>query len=147
MAFLNFYYFLFKIPSALSSSSEAVTDCVAKDLAAVYDKNFMYYIYILTNKNNKTLYIGITDNLKRRLYEHKNKLVDGFTKKYNISKLVYFETCRDAKRAIEREKEIKVLLRIKKNLLIQASNPNWDDLGLKLFSEFYVKINSTDPKG
>ena len=107
----------------------------------------MYYIYILTNKNNKTLYIGITDNLKRRLYEHKNKLVDGFTKKYNISKLVYFETCRDAKRAIEREKEIKVLLRIKKNLLIQASNPNWDDLGLKLFSEFYVKINSTDPKG
>ena len=97
----------------------------------------MYYIYILTNKNNKTLYIGITNDLKRRLHEHKSKKIDGFTKRYNLHKLIYFESFQDARRAIEREKELKNLLRIKKEKLIETSNPNWLDLCLKLFPELY----------
>ena len=64
----------------------------------------MYYVYILANWNNKVLYVGITNNLERRIYEHKNKLIEGFTKKYNVNKLVYFETTSDVKSAIEREK-------------------------------------------
>ena len=65
----------------------------------------MYYVYILSNWNNQVIYIGVTNNLERRLYEHKNKLIDGFTKKYNIDKLVYFEETADVKAAIEREKQ------------------------------------------
>ena len=88
----------------------------------------MYYIYILTNKNNKVLYTGVTNNLKRRLNEHKNKLVEGFTKKYNVNKLVYFETYKSIKTAIKREKQIKGWLRIKKIELIESQNPEWEDL-------------------
>ena len=88
----------------------------------------MYYIYILTNKNNKVLYTGVTNNLKRRLNEHKNKLVEGFTKKYNVYKLVYFETYKSIKTAIKREKQIKGWLRIKKIELIESQNPEWEDL-------------------
>ena len=66
-----------------------------------------YYIYIMTNKRNAVLYTGVTNNLERRIYEHKNKLLSGFTKKYNINKLVYFESTNDIKLAIAREKEIK----------------------------------------
>jgi putative endonuclease len=97
----------------------------------------MYYIYILTNQSNKTLYIGVTNDLKRRFYEHKFKKIDGFTKKYNINKLVYFERYKDINSALNREKELKGLLRTKKDLLIQQTNPDWDDLGYKLFPEFY----------
>ena len=67
----------------------------------------MYYVYILTNWNNKVMYVGVTNDLERRLYEHKNKLADGFTKKYNVTKLVYFDYTNDVKSAIEREKQIK----------------------------------------
>ena len=88
----------------------------------------MYYIYILTNKNNKVLYTGVTNNLKRRLNEHKNKLVEGFTKKYNVNKLVYFETYKSIKTAIKREKQIKGWLRIKKIELIESQNPEWEDI-------------------
>jgi len=66
-----------------------------------------YYVYILTNKSNKVLYIGVTNDLERRMYEHKNKMVNGFTKKYNLAKLVYFEATADVKSAIEREKQLK----------------------------------------
>ena len=66
-----------------------------------------YYVYILTNKTNKVLYIGVTNNLIRRMYEHKNKLVDGFTKKYNLMKLVHFETTTDIHSALVREKQLK----------------------------------------
>jgi putative endonuclease len=88
----------------------------------------MYYVYMLTNWNNKVLYTGITNDLERRIYEHKNKLVKGFTSKYNISKLVYFEYTSDVTSAITREKEIKGWTRQKKNELIQSINAEWKDL-------------------
>jgi putative endonuclease len=88
----------------------------------------VYYIYILTNWNNKVLYTGVTSNLERRLYEHRNHVVDGFTKKYNIHKLVYLEDTSDVKVAIEREKQIKGWTRAKKNALVESTNPKWCDL-------------------
>ncbi|APF17266.1 GIY-YIG nuclease family protein [Caldithrix abyssi] len=92
-------------------------------------KDFKYYfVYIMTNWNNKVMYVGITNNLMRRVYEHKNKLIDGFTKKYNINKLVYYETFQDVRAAIEREKEIKKWRREKKNKLVNTKNPEWRDL-------------------
>ncbi|MBR1968342.1 MAG: GIY-YIG nuclease family protein [Clostridia bacterium] len=90
----------------------------------------MYYVYILANWNNKVLYVGITNNLERRIYEHKNKLIEGFTKKYNVNKLVYFETTSDVKSAIEREKQIKGYTRLKKEKLIDSQNFNREDLSL-----------------
>ena len=87
-----------------------------------------YYIYILTNKNNNVLYIGVTNNLQRRLYEHQNKLVDGFTKKYNVNKLVYYEVYGDIEEAIKREKVLKKWARVKKDNLITNFNKEWKDL-------------------
>ena len=87
-----------------------------------------YYIYILANKNNTVLYTGITNNLIRRVYEHKNKLCQGFTKSYNADKLVYFETCFDPTAAISREKQIKSGSRKKKIALIESMNAEWKDL-------------------
>jgi putative endonuclease len=86
-----------------------------------------YYVYIMTNKSG-TLYVGLTNNIKKRVYEHKNKLVEGFTKKYNITKLLYFETFCDIYSAIAREKTIKGWLRKKKIDLIKSVNPDWSDL-------------------
>ena len=87
-----------------------------------------YFVYIMTNIVNTVLYTGITNDLIRRVYEHKNKLVDGFTKKYNVTKLVYYEIFNDPKSAIEREKSIKNLLRVKKIALIKGMNPSFKDL-------------------
>ena len=87
-----------------------------------------YYVYILMNWNNKVIYVGVTNNLERRLYEHKNGLYKGFTKKYNIKKLVYYEWYNDIKEAISREKEIKGWKRYKKNLLVESNNPDWKDI-------------------
>ena len=87
-----------------------------------------YFVYILSNKNNNVIYTGITNDLKRRMYEHKNKLTDGFTKRYNVNRLVYFEYTTDVKTAILREKQIKGWTRQKKNELIESQNPNWNDL-------------------
>lgn len=87
-----------------------------------------YYIYILTNKRNTTLYVGVTNNLVRRVYEHKNKLVEGFTKKYNINKLVYFEQTGDVLSALEREKQLKAGSRKKKIELVEKENSEWCDL-------------------
>ena len=86
------------------------------------------YIYILTNEYNKVLYIGVTSNLVKRIYEHKNKLVDGFSKKYNLKKLVYYETIENITTAIEREKYLKGKTRKYKLNLINKINPNWEDL-------------------
>jgi putative endonuclease len=83
---------------------------------------------MLTSWNNKVLYTGVTNNLERRMYEHKNKLVKGFTEKYNVNKLVYFESTSDIKAAITREKQIKGWTRAKKNALIENLNPEWRDL-------------------
>ena len=82
-----------------------------------------YYVYILTTKLNKLLYIWVTNDLARRLYEHKNKLLDWFTKKYNINKLVYYEECTCIKDAIAREKQLKWWTRIRKDMLILENNP------------------------
>ncbi len=87
-----------------------------------------YYVYFLTNWNNKVLYIGVTNDLERRLYEHKNKLVHGFTAKYNLNKLVYFEETQDVAAAIAREKEMKKWRRNKKDNLVNKLNPSWRDL-------------------
>ncbi len=87
-----------------------------------------YFLYITTNTHNTTLYTGVTGNLKKRIYEHKQKLVDGFTKRYNITKLVYFEIFDDPTNAIKREKQIKGGSRRKKIDLIENINPKWDDL-------------------
>ena len=88
-----------------------------------------YYVYILTNKNNKVLYIGVTNDLERRIFEHKNKLVEGFTKKYNLNKLIYYEMTEDISSAIEKEKQLKNWHRDWKINLIKSFNPMWKDLG------------------
>jgi putative endonuclease len=87
-----------------------------------------YYIYIMTNTYHTVLYTGVTNNIQRRVYEHKEKLVPGFTKKYNIDKLVYFEISNDIQSAIFREKQIKAGSRAKKLMLIETANPEWQDL-------------------
>ena len=87
-----------------------------------------YYIYIMTNKRNTVLYTGVTNNLKKRVYEHKEKLVAGFTKRYGINKLVYYEVFENSYGAITREKQIKSGSRQKKINLIQSLNPGWEDL-------------------
>ena len=87
-----------------------------------------YYVYLLTNWNNKVMYVGVTNNLERRIYEHKHKLVQGFTQKYNVDKLVYFEETKDVHAALEREKEIKKWRREKKNALVLKNNTEWRDL-------------------
>ena len=92
----------------------------------------MYFVYILSNWDDSVLYIGVTSNLPRRLYEHKNGLADGFTKKYNIHKLVYYEYTNDVYSAISREKQLKKWRREKKNTLIQRMNPHWKDLSVDL---------------
>ena len=89
-----------------------------------------YYVYILTNWNHDVMYIGVTNNLVRRLYEHQNKLVDGFTKKYNVDKLVYYEITTDIRAAIERERQLKKWRHEKKNNLVESMNPKWDALVL-----------------
>ena len=88
----------------------------------------MYYVYIITNSNNTVLYTGITNDLVRRIYEHKNGFVDGFSKKYNLCKLVYYEEYENPYTAISREKQIKGWIRKKKENLITIKNPNWIDL-------------------
>ena len=90
-----------------------------------------YFVYILTNKSNKVLYIGVTNDLERRMFEHKNKMVNGFTKRYNLTKLVYFEETSNIKSAIEREKQLKNWHRDWKIKLITDFNPVWKDLSLE----------------
>ena len=95
----------------------------------------MYYVYMISNWNNKVLYIGVTNNLQRRLYEHKNHETGGFTSKYRVYKLVYYECTTDIKAAIAREKQIKGWLRQKKNALIAQMNPQWKDLYEELLQD------------
>ena len=87
-----------------------------------------YYVYIMTNEHDKVLYTGITNDLKRRVYEHKEKLINGFTKKYNITKLVYYEVFEDPENAILREKQIKAGSRQKKIDLVNSINRKWLNL-------------------
>jgi putative endonuclease len=89
-----------------------------------------YYVYILASKYNGTLYIGVTNDLERRIYEHKENLVDGFTKKYHIHTLVYYEETGEIQVAIAREKILKKWDRLEKIKLIESINPEWKDLSL-----------------
>ncbi len=91
-----------------------------------------YYVYILTNWNHEVMYIGVTSDIHKRIYQHKNKLADGFTKKYNVTKLVYYESTEDVRSAISREKQLKGWARKKKNNLVMVTNPGWKDLGADL---------------
>lgn len=88
----------------------------------------MYFIYILASKRNGTLYIGVTNDLKRRIYEHKTNIVKGFTQKHSVHNLVYLETHEDIRTAIQREKRMKKWERIWKIRLIEEKNPEWRDL-------------------
>jgi len=92
-------------------------------------REHQYFVYILTNWNNRVMYVGMTNDLMRRLHEHKTHAVKGFTEKYNVSKLVYFEETADVHAAIAREKEIKKWRREKKNALVVRTNPEWRDIG------------------
>ncbi len=94
-----------------------------------------YYVYLMTNFKNTVIYTGVTNDLKRRVYEHKEKLIDGFTKKYRLMKLVYFETFDDIQTAILREKQIKAGSRAKKEALIIQANPKWKDLYAEISSQ------------
>ena len=92
------------------------------------EKMKQYYTYITTNKNNKVLYIGITGDLVKRIYEHKNKSFEGFSKKYNVDKLVYYEIYNDVEEAIKREKQLKNWHHDWKMNLISQTNPDFNDL-------------------
>ena len=94
----------------------------------MYKTIHQYYFYMLTNKKKGTLYIGVTNNLERRMFEHKNKIIEGFTKQYGFDKLAYFETYQYVNDAIKREKNMKKWKREWKISLIEKDNPDWDDL-------------------
>ena len=99
----------------------------------MFDKS--YYVYILASPRNGLLYIGMTNTLTRRVEEHQKKEIDGFTKKFGIGKLVYYEVFEDVLNAIDREKQLKRWTRAKKNALVEKVNPEWADLSEKLFAE------------
>jgi putative endonuclease len=99
-----------------------------------------YYVYIVTNKNHSVLYIGVTGNLQGRIYEHRERLTDGFTKKYQATKLIYYEDYPDPVSAIAREKQLKGWRREKKIALIQKANPRWVDLFDELTWGFDVDL-------
>jgi putative endonuclease len=98
-------------------------------------KEKIYYVYILASKKNGTLYIGVTDNLIKRSYQHRNNLVEGFTKKYNIHKLVYYETTNNIQAALSREKQLKKWNRVWKIALIEKENPEWKDLAEEYYKD------------
>jgi len=117
-----------------------------RDLACHFDQGFVistegrnpmprehrYFVYLRTNRNNKVMYVGMTNDLLRRVHEHRTKAVKGFTEKYNVYKLVYFEETSDVHAAIAREKEIKKWRREKKNALVNTTNPVWHDLAVNI---------------
>lgn len=92
----------------------------------------IYYVYILANKRNGTLYIGVSSNLRKRVNEHKKEIYDGFTKKYKVKNLVYYEIYKDIKIAIQREKKLKTWKRLWKIELIEKDNLYWKDLSSEL---------------
>jgi len=101
-------------------------------VANFYSNKNQYYVYILASKRNGVLYIGVTSNLLKRVYEHKNNIIEGFTKKYHIHKLVYYEMTNDIESAIRREKQLKKWNRKWKLELIEKNNSEWKDLYFEL---------------
>jgi putative endonuclease len=127
--FCNSFYTRYLLPvlfSGYKSSSSCHPEPQAKGLLTM-PSQASYFVYIMTN-NSGTLYTGVTNNLERRVFEHTNHLIKGFTKKYKITKLVYFEKTSDVITAIEREKQIKGWNREKKITLIESMNPDWQNL-------------------
>jgi putative endonuclease len=105
-----------------------------------------YYVYVMTNYS-RTLYTGVTNDLQRRVCQHKHKLIRGFTSKYNITRLVYFEDTRDVRSAIEREKQIKGWLRAKKIALIESVNAQWKDLSAEWYEgDSSLRYSETPPR-
>jgi putative endonuclease len=113
----------------------------AKDLFRKIMNRNCYYVYMMTNDSG-TLYIGVTNDIVRRVYEHKQKLVAGFTSKYNITQLVYFEQTNDVQTALAREKQIKGWLRKKKIALIESVNPKWMDLSAEWYKDEILRSRS-----
>jgi len=104
------------------------------------------YVYILANAS-RSLYVGVTGSLERRLHEHKQKLLPGFTREYNLSKLVYFEVWGNARSAISREKQIKGWRRTKKVALIESANAHWRDLSAELFPKTVHRTQQPKKRG
>ena len=102
-----------------------------------------YWVYLLTNRWLTVIYTGVTRSLQKRIWEHKNKLIPGFTKKYNCDRLVHFERYDRIEQAIAREKQIKGWIRAKKNALVETSNPEWRDLA----EDWYTNEQRTDEGG
>jgi putative endonuclease len=100
----------------------------------------MYYVYIVTNKNNSVLYIGVTGNLEGRIFDHRERLIEGFTKRYQVTKLVFYEDYPDPLSAIQREKQLKGWRREKKVALIQERNPRWIDLFEEITAGFDLDV-------
>ena len=130
-------------PARASAAARPAVACRANDRAGTGERSEgvtsqrtmnEYHVYIMTN-HSRTLYTGVTNDLKRRVYQHKHKLIPGFTSKYNITQLVYFETTTDVKAAVAREKQIKGWLKETKIALIDSINPQWQDLSVELFDE------------
>lgn len=117
-----------KISLFRHAGASETSDSIYLSANMILVKHKYFSVYIMTNYTNTVLYVGITNNLVRRIYEHKEKLEEGFTQKYNINKLVYFEVFENAEAAIKREKAIKNLVRRKKIALIEKDNPEWKDL-------------------
>jgi putative endonuclease len=106
--------------------------------------NRTFYVYVLSNVS-KMLYIGVTNNLERRILEHKNKLIPGFSQKYNLHRLIYFESFGDVRDAIVRGKQLKGWVRVRKVELIESKNPNWADLAEDLFETSKVTSEMSNP--
>ena len=126
-------------PSVILSAPSVILSA-AKNLTPMpIFQDRQYYVYILTNRSKTQVqnrcipsyYVGVTNNLERRMFEHKTKLAPGFTNKYNLTRLAYYERTSDIESALAREKQIKGWLRIKKITLIESSNPQWKDLSLE----------------
>jgi len=100
----------------------------------------MYYVYIVTNKGNSVLYIGVTSNLEGRIFEHRERLVEGFTKRYQVTKLIFYEDYPDPRSAIAREKQLKGWRREKKIALIEKQNPRWNDLFEEITAGFDTEM-------
>ena len=103
-------------------------------MVASQSRSRHYYVYIMTNRRHSPLYVGVTNDLVRRVYEHRNKLAEGFASKYNITMLMYYETTDNVESAIGREKQLKGWLKRRKIALIESVNPNWRDLSLEWYS-------------
>ena len=105
-----------------------------------------FYVYILTNSSQRPLYTGVTNNLDRRVAEHRDPINDGYTSRYNLNRLVYYEVFRDIRTAIDREKEIKGWGRAKKIALVNSLNPQWNDLALEWGKPFPMLVPGTDSR-